>query len=329
MQEALTSTFFETCEKEITMLYAITSYFNPCHYANRLKNYHLFREHLNVPLIAIELGFNGHFDLDAYDAEIMVRIEDGDVMFQKERLLNILIESYIPDDCTEIAWLDCDIVFTRDDWAEATSEALKHSDFVQPFEFAYQANQTDRELNNLDASKVELNFSFANRAQRADFDPRKMMPYLRAQNYGRTGLAWAARRDCLEGIGLFDQCIIGSGDCALPSLMKGMEASFQSHLSSGPMFDRAFEGWSHQIRQRSGMTVDCISGTLVQLWHGDYTNRQYDGRHHFLSEQPTDAVADLVLGDEGAWRWATPNSEIAQYVSDYFWSRQEDTAAVG
>src|SRR5262245_37018879 len=68
-------------------LWAITSYFNPARYRRKLQNYRVFRERLAVPLVTAELAFDG-FDLDAGDAEVLVRVRGGDVLWQKERLLN-------------------------------------------------------------------------------------------------------------------------------------------------------------------------------------------------------------------------------------------------
>src|SRR5512134_2492808 len=48
-------------------LWAITSYFNPLHYHTRLANYRTFQRHLGVPLLTVEQGYDGRFDLDGRD----------------------------------------------------------------------------------------------------------------------------------------------------------------------------------------------------------------------------------------------------------------------
>jgi hypothetical protein len=40
----------------LSALWAIAAYFNPARYARRLANYRVFREHLAVPLVAVELA---------------------------------------------------------------------------------------------------------------------------------------------------------------------------------------------------------------------------------------------------------------------------------
>ena len=114
-------------------LWAITCYFNPIDYKRRLENYHTFRRNLAVPLVTVELSFDGNFQLQHGDADILVQLHGRDVLWQKERLLNVALQS-VPDTCDKIAWLDCDVVFESDDWAEHTSRALDHFGLVHLFQ---------------------------------------------------------------------------------------------------------------------------------------------------------------------------------------------------
>ena len=67
-------------------LWAITSYFNPSRYRRKLENYRVFRERLAVPLIAVEHDVEGRFELGPGDADVLVRVAGGDVLWQKERV---------------------------------------------------------------------------------------------------------------------------------------------------------------------------------------------------------------------------------------------------
>src|SRR5262245_38284590 len=93
-------------------LWAITAYFNPARYARRLHNYRVFRRHLSVPLLAVELAFDGDFELHERDAERLVQLRTRDVMWHKERLLNIALQR-LPSTCDSVLWIDCDLVYTR------------------------------------------------------------------------------------------------------------------------------------------------------------------------------------------------------------------------
>ena len=96
-------------------LWAVTSYFNPLGWRSRLENYRLFRKHLEVPLIAVEWHPHGEFQLGPGDADVLAQVQGGDLMWQKERLLNIGMAS-VPAGVEFVAWLDCDIVFCQRGW---------------------------------------------------------------------------------------------------------------------------------------------------------------------------------------------------------------------
>src|SRR5215204_4074910 len=111
-------------------LWAITSYFNPMRYGRRLANYRLFREHLPLPLIPVELSFGANdFELREGEADVLIQLRGQDVLWQKERLLNVALGE-LPSGCTKVVWLDCDVVFGEDifgeggGWAEEVSGLL-------------------------------------------------------------------------------------------------------------------------------------------------------------------------------------------------------------
>jgi hypothetical protein len=112
------------------MLWAITSYFNPAGYRTRLENYRRFRAHLTVPLVTVEASFDGRFELGPADADILVQRHARDVLWQKERLLNVAL-GFLPAECDRVAWLDCDVVFAADDWPKRACAALTTHSLVQ------------------------------------------------------------------------------------------------------------------------------------------------------------------------------------------------------
>lgn len=88
-------------------LWAITSYFNPVGYRRRLTNYRVFRRRLTVPLVTVELAHHGVFELERGDAEILVQLTSPDILWHKERLLNVALKA-LPVECRQVAWLDGD-----------------------------------------------------------------------------------------------------------------------------------------------------------------------------------------------------------------------------
>ena len=114
-------------------LWAITCLFNPCGYRSRLRNYRVFRAHLPLPLVTVELAFDDRpFELDASDAERLVQIRGGDRMWQKERLLNVALQ-HLPHDCDKVVWTDCDTVFPEPEWPKRVGRSLDTFRMVQVF----------------------------------------------------------------------------------------------------------------------------------------------------------------------------------------------------
>src|SRR5438093_8021963 len=94
------------CRRDADGLWAVTAYFNPMRYRRKRANYRLFRAHLDVPLVAVELAYGCDFELVDDDADILVRLRGRDVLWQKERLLNLALEA-LPARWRTVAWVGC------------------------------------------------------------------------------------------------------------------------------------------------------------------------------------------------------------------------------
>ncbi len=196
-------------------LWAITSYFNPIGYQRRIQNYHAFRSRLGVPLVTVELSFDGTFQLERGDADILVQLTGRDIMWQKERLLNIAVRA-TPDDGKQIAWVDCDVVFAVEDWAERVSRALDRYALVHLYDERHNLSP-DAPLDQLESRTASrpirsVVHKMANGEAVAEDFFLAGSPLTRRST---CGLAWASRRELLEEHGLYDACILGSGDRAI------------------------------------------------------------------------------------------------------------------
>src|SRR5215208_1723669 len=162
-------------------LWAITSYFNPMRYGRRLANYRTFREHLAVPLLTVELSYAAEeFDLREGEADILIQLSGRDVLWQKERLLNVGLEA-LPSECTKVVWLDCDVIFGADDWSREVSGLLDEFPLVQAFS---RVHYLPRDLGPGELSPADAEFSRSSTASlvasgrvavlQADLDPTKL-----------------------------------------------------------------------------------------------------------------------------------------------------------
>jgi hypothetical protein len=197
-------------------LWAVTSYFNTQGFRLRRENYRRFRRHLRAPLATIEWSPTGRFELGDDEADLMVRVEGGSPMWQKERLLNLLIPR-LPPACRAVAWLDCDVVFNREDWVGATLQALERHTLVQLFEHAHHLTEAgSARLDEADWSALPHELSRQG-VVAACPPPLSLGEWARQQTAVRpgglsTGFAWAAPRAWLEQHPFIDTWLLGGGD---------------------------------------------------------------------------------------------------------------------
>src|SRR5579862_2773739 len=112
----------------------ITSYFNPNRYRTRRVNYEIFRRSMEVskiPCLTVECVFPGARP-ELAESDELIRIHAKDVMWQKERLLNLAL-GRLPGESEIVAWLDCDVLFENRDWAVEAFRELQNHKIVQLF----------------------------------------------------------------------------------------------------------------------------------------------------------------------------------------------------
>jgi hypothetical protein len=306
------------------MLWAITSYFNPVGYTSRLQNYRIFRAQIGVPLVVVELSATGCFELGRDDAEILVQIAGGDILWQKERLLNVAL-AHLPRDCQCVAWIDCDVVFANCDWAERAREALEDFLLIQLFRercnLASGAPPHTGANGHCDSIAESVGYRIANGTAQPDDFRCSDAPIARKTT---VGLAWAARRDLLRAYGLYDACILGSGDRAiLCAAMGAFDHGVAATVMRGHQIEH-YLAWARRFHCAVAGKVGFIDGRIFHLWHGALQDRQYTRRLEGLAEFNFDPFTDIALDPSGCWRWMGNKVEMYEYVRNYFESRRED-----
>jgi len=306
------------------MLWVITSYFNPAGYASRLRNYGIFRANLRYPLATVEMSLNGRFALLKRDAEIVLQITGGDMLWQKERLLNLVLRS-LPQECDKVAWVDCDVIFQNKDWAMHTDQAIEEYCLVQPFRercnLTREARVLAMPMGPFDSTSEAVARKIVMGTALPEDFRQSNAPLSRRTT---AGLAWAARRDLITAHGLYDACILGSGDRAILCAAMGWFAyGVEAVGMRGRQIDH-YLAWAEPFHKAVRGQVGFVEGLVFHLWHGDFTDRKYAERHEGLSRFDFDPYEDIALAPSGCWRWARGKSELHQYVKEYFESRKED-----
>jgi hypothetical protein len=238
-------------------------------------------------------------------------------MWQKERLLNLALR-HLPIHCTKVAWVDCDVLFERPDWAVQTSKLLDTFPVVQPFDRVIRlprgrvSYQGDGDLwpgfASVYAKHPDLMLA-------GDF-----------ARHGHTGFAWAARRDLLERHGLYDACISGSGDHMMAHAFCGDWSSpcIDRILGAGTAHRAHFTSWCRNLYKDVRARVGVAPGSLLHLWHGDMEHRRYVLRNRELASFDFDPQRDLRVGESGAWEWNSNKPALHEWAVSYYASRKED-----
>jgi len=301
--------------------WAVTSFFNPLGYRRRRENFRNFRRELNVPLIAVELSYDGNFELGDDDAEIIVRLRGRDVMWQKERLLHAALD-VLPETCRYVAFLDCDIVFANRDWVGHTREMLDDFALVQPFSEVHWMPSEWTPCGEAATPTVVLR-----PPARMIADGMSVSECLGTPPVFMgcaTGFAWAAKRELVDNFGLYDACIIGGGDSALVRAAYGHFDDAVRQLLMNPARGAHYRAWAEPFYEAVQSSVGCVDGNLLHLWHGTREDRHYYDRFQRFEAFQFDPGTDIALDENGVWRWNTEKAAMHDYVRSYFAARRED-----
>jgi hypothetical protein len=302
-------------------LWAITCYFNPAGYRRRLANYRVFRQHLSLPLVAVELAYGPNFELDGHDADILVQLRGRNIMWQKERLLNVALQT-LPSSCRKVVWLDCDVVFEADDWAERTSLLLDRFMLVQPFSYLHlmpcdwnpgygrpPGSELRRSVPFLIASGMPVATCISTPSDQLKYSP---------------GRVWASAREVLEEHHLYDACIIGGGDTTILCAAYGcFEDGVRIQHMNAQQRDH-YLAWAGPFYDAVRAKIAFAEGNLMHLWHGKIEHRRYRERVEGFERFEFNPFKDIAVDRNGAWRWSSDKREMHDYVRHYFASRRED-----
>jgi len=310
--------------KSKNSFWAITSFFNPTGSARRLYNYHLFRQALELPLVTVEWSWTKGpgLQLRDADAEILIQLSGPDLIWQKERLLNLAIKA-LPMDCRYVAWLDCDVIFDNPCWHDLVALKLEECPVVQPYDALVNLGPDGQPLQ---ADKL------GGRVRRPIGNPaiQASIPWdsLRHGMNVICGYAWAGRTELLRKHSLYDACVIGSGDLAIFNAAIGRFADTAAYMRMNSSRLTHYLTWANPFYKDVAGRTGWVSGQMRNLWHGSILGRKYEQRHIDFEAYDFDPVQDLEIDVSGCWRWATAKPEMRAFLIDYFFGRNEDNEQV-
>jgi hypothetical protein len=298
--------------------WAVTSYFNPVRYNTRLMNYKIFRKNLQVPLLTIEISADGNFDLTSDDADILIQISGGAVLWQRQRLLNVALKS-VPAKADKIAWLDCDIIFNRSDWVDYAEAELRKNCIIQLCSDAVLLRPGEDSKATGINSHYETRVGIVKKCLNGDLD---IIANSRGTRVDFTMLAWAARREIIEKIGFYDAAIVGGGDMFFLAAIYGKTQFPIDRFSINPLFKKHYLDWANRIPESVINKVGYIDCELSHLWHGETKDRNRDARWKILED--FDPYEDVVVSQSGAWEFTSIGERLEAPIKNFFISRRED-----
>jgi hypothetical protein len=231
----------------------------------------------------------------------------------------------VPDSCDRVAWLDCDVVFECDNWAERASLALDHFTLLRLFGKRFDLSP-DVLPDQICAGGVNAPTKSVVReraAGEASLEDLSQAP-VQLQQCRSPGLAWASRRELLEKHGFYDACILGSGDRAILYAALGQFGHAANALRMNARRFEHYLAWARPFFESVHGQVGHIHGRLFHLWHGERNNREYRERQRLLEEFDFDPYTDIAIDPTGCWRWNSDKPDFHRSIRNYFQSRKED-----
>ena len=253
------------------MIHFICSYFNFGNSTKIRNNYIKFRRNFKYDITTVELALpDQQFFIDD---SIKLAVDYNNILWQKERCLNIAIEES-KRGTDAIAWIDTDVIFDNPNLLRDTEEALEKWKVVQMFEKVYETPTVNDFFNNYSLGKQmvdELDISYPN-----------------------IGLAWAFRRDILVDDKLYDLDPVGNSDVL--QLMAWLGQWNNSCITNLlPQYRKEFLLWAWDSYENVQGDIGYVKGALEHIYHGKQENRKYRHRNQILIDNNYVPSKDLRM----------------------------------
>jgi hypothetical protein len=286
---------------------------NPCYFRRR---YALARQFMlrmekesNVRLYVVELCYKKQkFILTQKKNPRHLQLRTETPIWHKENMINLGIQKLLPMDWKAVAWIDADIEFESNTWAQDTLKILNgHSDIVQLFSHA------------VDMDKEELTMSVFNSG---GYQHEKGNTYKLGINYWHPGFAWACTRKAYEKMnGLYDQGILGSGDNIM---MMSLLGNVHKAINDDNTKEYLETAYNFQDRVRT-LRFGYVPGVIRHYFHGQKVNRKYRERWQILVDHKYNPLEHLTTNSDGLYVPSkTCPPKLLDDIMTYFQERNED-----
>jgi hypothetical protein len=303
-------------------LYVVTPVFNPARFNRRYQLYREFAEYVakstGAKLLTVEVAFADRpFEVTRPDDPWHLQLRCHDTMFIKERAVNVAVShlSHLVPDWRYVAWVDCDLYFSRPDWAVETVQELQHWPVVQMFQQAVDLGPDEQVL------KTNHSLAYC-RQNNIPYSPTGGTSYYGGV-YHHPGFSWGCTREAWRTTGgLLDIAIIGSGDYFMAWSLYGEAEKVLSERFTKDFRDRVLD-WQSDAVELKGL-VGYLKSTLFHRWHGSKKKRVYHSRNEVLWRNEFTPTIDLRPNEWMLWTIDRDKPQLKADLEAYFRARSED-----
>lgn len=317
----------------IGSLVALTTYYNPLRGERRRRNYQVFRAHVGVPLVTVEWSREGDFELAPGDAEVLLRVSGGDLLWQKERMLNIglahIREQRLADD---VAMLDADVVFEDADWPQRVRAALDAHPLAQCHSHVtYLARQpvwpaTRAALLQLRAEATAPSQASALASGKPLYADNPALAAVFATLLtpatGHPGMTTAIRVSRMPAFRFYENNIVGAGDSVLVAAASGRLDELFGNRPYAKRHEEDIRAWAAHCVGSGALGLGVAHNGILHLWHGEPGHRQYTQRLQILASHDYDPARD-VDGSGPALRCTPAARGLGDAIAAYLVSRND------
>lgn len=311
------------------LLHVVTAISNPLRWDSRLDLYHAFRRHIldaGCPLTVVECAYGDIPHQLADDAHINhVPVSSRSEVWIKENLQNIGV-SRLPRDWQYVLFLDADVMFRSQDWAEELVYLLNRFPVVHPWSQCLDIGGNGEILKlahsfghlwNLDRENCHKGKS-NDEVPGTPPDPYK---------YAHPGYGMAFTRAALEGLGgLLEVGVLGAGDHHMVMALSGRpEWSLPGWIHQD--YKDAVTEWAERARKVVNGNIGFLDAVIEHGFHGDKSGvngRQYVPRWKILEDNDYNPRTDIRKNLWGVIELAGNKPALAHGIRRYFANRDED-----
>ncbi len=317
-------------------LHVIAVVHNPLRFRSRRRLFNDFTTRCHeagVTLHVVEAAFgdrlHDHVERGAERHTLMVQDQE---LWVKESMIRVGL-SRLPADAKYVAWIDGDVSFTRNDWAQETIHQLQHYRIVQMFQTAADLGpegEIIQVFNGFGYSRAMGLPEFLNSSPVPSYyyggpGLNGQVPTDRpGRKFWHPGFAWAARRETLDQIGMIDWSVLGSADHMMALAWIGrVERAVPTGLH--PNYLRHALMYQELCSEHVRGDVGYVPGTLVHWWHGKKRDRRYIDRWEILQRHGYDPERDVRRDTQGLVQLSRVGERMRDDLRNYFRSRNEDS----